>query len=99
MATSTITSVNKQIEDRVHAFKNGYLNNNATVSFSLDPVHEVWFLWRSFQPNLIKVNRTGVVEVAFGNANNVTVTASNDVVTIQNTVGWGVPYIAFISGA
>jgi len=98
-----LTSLNDSIADinsnYLSRFKFWYLNNNASGSVTISPTHDFWLFYRSYQPNILKINYNGEVEVVVGKNQSIEISASNNVITIKNTIGWGLPMFGIIIGA
>ncbi len=75
-----------------------YRNNDQSFTVKLGQTKSMFLFYRSYQPNILWINKQGEVAVVAGQNQSITVTASNDEVTIKNTIGWGLGFFWVICG-
>ena len=54
----------------------------------------VWLIFRSYAPNIVFVKANGDVESAVGNATHISVSVSNNILTVTNLLTWANMIIA-----
>ena len=54
----------------------------------------VWLMFRSYAPNIVFVRANGDVEAAVGSATHISVSVSNNVLTVTNLLTWANMIIA-----
>ena len=95
---SNITTLNNNVSDMKGHFVNGRVSNNGTVSAIIASDQEIYFMYRSFQPNMLRITSTGAVEICFGKNEAITISVNDGTMTIQNNLGWAFNYVMFIAG-
>lgn len=97
-AVAAINEIDVTRKDYAKHIKFYYINNNASFNITLNSTSELWLFYRSYQPNILRITGSGQVEVAAGQNQSITVSASNNVVTITNKIGWGLAFCAILTG-
>ena len=96
---SNLTTQTGRIDNLSGHFGHTYINNNSSFTITLNNLQALWLFYRSYQPNILYIVSDGTTTVVAGKQESITISASNNVITITNTIGWGVPYTYIISGS
>ena len=90
-AIDALNSGKASVHDHPYA-RSGVLNNNNTVSFNSSMQPGAFFFYYAYQPNGLFIGSDATVQVIFGQNTGLTITKTDNIVTIKNTVGWWIPY-------
>ena len=92
-ATTTKAAIDAKAPAHTHPFaRSGVMNNNTYVSFNSSIQPGAFFFWYAYQPNGIYIGSDASVQVIFGQNVGLTISKTDNIVTITNVVGWWIPY-------